>query len=98
MPNSPTAIAIQRQEGGRAGARPSRVAARRDARPHVLQALDERLVLGEVGGVLLVAAGPSPREGFNFNAVVAKHCLKNPVQTVTFVHPRSRLNGKTAKL
>ena len=44
------------------------------------------------------AAGPSPREGFNFNAVVAKHCLKNPDQTVTFVHPRSRLNGKTAKL
>ena len=45
------------------------------------------------------AAGPSPREGFNFNAVVANHCLKqDPNRTVTFVHPRSRLNGKTAKL
>ena len=37
------------------------------------------------------AAGPSPREGFNFNAVVANHCLKKgPNQTVTFLHPRSR--------
>ena len=45
------------------------------------------------------AAGPSPRDSFNFNAVVVSHYLKeNPDLTVTFVHPRSRLDGKTAKL
>ena len=47
-----------------------------------------------------LAAGKTPQGAkFNFNGVVAGHYLKrDPNMTVTFIHPRSRLKGKTAKL
>ncbi|MBQ6340356.1 MAG: SUMF1/EgtB/PvdO family nonheme iron enzyme [Kiritimatiellae bacterium] len=55
--------------------------------------------MADGGKYAILSAGPSLRDGFNINAVVASHYLKeNPDLTVTFVHPRSRLNGKTAKL
>ena len=46
------------------------------------------------------AAGETPTDvKFNFNGVVASHYLKeNPKRLVTFVHPKSALNGKSMPL
>ena len=46
------------------------------------------------------AAGETPLNAkFNFNGVVASHYMKeNPKRMVTYVHPKSALNGKSAPL
>ena len=46
------------------------------------------------------AAGETPTDAkFNYNGVVASHYLKeNPKRLVTFVHPKSALNGKSMPL
>lgn len=46
-----------------------------------------------------LAAGPSKQGKFNFNGVVARHFLeKDPKRLVTYVHPKSKENGKSHKL